>query len=236
MRRFRNVLFKKTSESLVVPEYDRVEIGVVEDAYLHLSFLHAENDEIRVSLSDTWMMGQEVKAQSSHKEPNIGDDQVELSKLFKLTKGRHYSLMVYYVSSGEEDAGCSTYDLTMGISHVADIVHETRCPANTDQVPSMLTELPKEITDRDLDHEGVYSFEKMVKLSYPGDFKSLTTIHQGHQKQEVLQHETLIKLSHNFDIQAQVEFEFDEGLFTIDFAELSPDEETGELSAWVASQ
>ena len=43
------------------PEYDRVEIGVIEDSYLHLSFLHDEGDEIRVSISDTWMMGQEVK-------------------------------------------------------------------------------------------------------------------------------------------------------------------------------
>jgi hypothetical protein len=44
----------------VNPEYDRVELGVIEDSYLHLSFLHDEGEEIRVSLSDTWMMGQEV--------------------------------------------------------------------------------------------------------------------------------------------------------------------------------
>jgi hypothetical protein len=49
----------------------------------------------------------------------------------------------------------------------------------------------------------------------------------------VLEHETEIKLSHNFDLQASVEFEFDEALFTIDLHEISPDEETGELTAWI---
>jgi hypothetical protein len=107
-----------------------VELSVIEDSYLHLSFLHDETDEIRVSLSDTWMMGQDVKPQSSYKLPYVDDDRQEMNKLFKLQKGRHYSLMVYYVSSGEEeDEGCSTYDLTMSISHAAEIVHATRCPA-----------------------------------------------------------------------------------------------------------
>ena len=144
--------------------------------------------------------------------------------------------MVYYVSSGEQDQGCSTYDLTMSISHAAEMVHSTRCPANSNQVESMITALPKQITDRDLNHDGQYSFEKMVKLSYPADFKSLTKVHAGHQILEVLEHETEIKLSHNFDIQASVEFEYDEALFTIDFHEVSPDEETGELTAWISSQ
>ena len=88
--------------------------------------------------------------------------------------------MVYYISSGEQDEGCSTYDLTMSIAHTAEIVHATRCPANSNQVESMLTQLPKAITDKDLSREGVYSFEKMVKLSYPSDLKSLTKVHAGH--------------------------------------------------------
>jgi hypothetical protein len=84
MKRFRNVLFKKTAESQAMPEYDRVELGVIEDSYLHLSFLHEEGDEIRVSVSDTWMMGQEVKPQNSYKLPYVDDDRVELNKLYKL--------------------------------------------------------------------------------------------------------------------------------------------------------
>jgi hypothetical protein len=75
--------------------------------------------------------------------------------------------MVYFISSGEQDEGCSTYDLTMSISHTAEMVHATRCPANSNQVQSMLTELPKQITDKDLNQEGIYTFDKMVKLSYP---------------------------------------------------------------------
>ena len=84
MKRFRNVLFKKTAESQAMPEYDRVELGVIEDSYLHLSFLHEEGDEIRVSVSDTWMRGQEVKPQNSYKLPYVDDDRVELNKLYKL--------------------------------------------------------------------------------------------------------------------------------------------------------
>ena len=74
MNRFRNVLFKTTADSELTPEYDRVEIGVIEDSYLHLSFLHDEGQEIRVAITDTWMMGQEVKAQNSYKLPYVDDD------------------------------------------------------------------------------------------------------------------------------------------------------------------
>jgi hypothetical protein len=159
-----------------------------------------------------------------------------MNKLYKLQKGRHYSMMVYYVSSGEQDEGCSTYDLTMSISHSAEIMHATRCPAKANEVESLLTALPKQIVDRDLNHEGQYTFEKMVRLSYPADFKSLTKVYAGHQIQEVVEHETEIKLSHHFDIQASIEFEFDQGLFTIDFHEISPDEETKEITAYIAGQ
>jgi hypothetical protein len=42
MRRFRNVLFKLSQQSEVTPEYDRVELAVVEDSWLHLAFQYAE--------------------------------------------------------------------------------------------------------------------------------------------------------------------------------------------------
>jgi hypothetical protein len=56
MRRFRNVIMKLSREyNSVDPEFDRVEIEVVEDSWLHLSFLYETvgSDEIRVVLADT---------------------------------------------------------------------------------------------------------------------------------------------------------------------------------------
>lgn len=63
MRRFRDVLFKLSREySEVEPEFDRMELEVVEDSWLHLSFLYDAygNDEMKLVLSDTYMMNQEV--------------------------------------------------------------------------------------------------------------------------------------------------------------------------------
>ena len=82
MRRFRNVLFKMSREySDVTPEYDRVAVKVVEDSWLQLSFLYGAKggNEIRLALTDTWMMGQEVAAQSSYKVTSIENEQVELN-------------------------------------------------------------------------------------------------------------------------------------------------------------
>ena len=63
MRRFRDVLFKLSREySGVAPEFDRMELEVVEDSWLHLSFLYDAygNDEMKLVLTDTYMMNQEV--------------------------------------------------------------------------------------------------------------------------------------------------------------------------------
>ena len=124
MRRFRNVLFKMSREySEVSPEFDRVELTVVEDSWLHLSFMYEAYgaNEIRVVLTDTWMLGQPVAAQSSYKVKDIEDDQVELTTEYKLTKGRHYTLTVYYVGGVQFDedghSQCSKFDMTISISH-----------------------------------------------------------------------------------------------------------------------
>jgi len=180
MRRFRNVLFKVSREyPEVSPEYDRVELGVVEDSWLHLSFMYQARgaNEIRLALTDTWMLGQEVAPQASYKVNNIENDQVELITEYKLSKGRHYALTVYYVGGAQFDQDghteCSRYDLTISVSHAAEMVSETRCPPG-DEILSLATALPKEIGDKDLDAHGEWSFEKVLRLAYPKDFKGVS--------------------------------------------------------------
>ena len=62
MRRFRNVLFKASREYTGSPEYDFVELEPIVDSVLHLAFLFnpSGDRDIRVRLTDTWMMAQEV--------------------------------------------------------------------------------------------------------------------------------------------------------------------------------
>ena len=188
MRRFRNVLFKMSREySEVSPEFDRIEFQVVEDSWLHLAFLYEAYgaNEIRVTLTDTYMLGQEAAAQASYKVTGIGSNQAELINEYKVSKGRRYALTVYYVGGAKVDEDghtkCSLYDLTMSISHKANMEHETRCAAIEgklqpgDSIPSLLTGLPKEITDHDLDDAGEFNFDKVLKLAYPTDLKDTVT-------------------------------------------------------------
>jgi len=50
---------------------------------------------------------------------------------YKLTKGRHYALTVYYVGGAEADefgrSHCALYDLTMAISHITRVAAQTEC-------------------------------------------------------------------------------------------------------------
>ena len=50
MKRFRDVLFRTTAYSQATPQYDRIEIEVVEDAWLHLAFSYKESgaNEIKI--------------------------------------------------------------------------------------------------------------------------------------------------------------------------------------------
>ena len=106
MRRFRNVLFKASREYSSTPEYDFIELDPVSDSLLHLAFLldARAGQEVRVKLSDTWMMGQEVAPQSTITSGDIDGGHTEVVTEYKLTKGRHYALTVYYLggNSGDE--------------------------------------------------------------------------------------------------------------------------------------
>lgn len=170
MRRFRNVLFKLTREaSESTPEYDRVELETVEDSLLHLAFLYDTQGEreIKVVLADTWMMGQEVTPQAYYRLGDIEGGHAELVAEYKLTKGRHYALTVFYLGEGSADergrSHCALYDVTVSIAHLSKVEAETECVAGR-TVETLGTGLAHVITDRDLDAHGAYSFDKVLKL------------------------------------------------------------------------
>ena len=170
MRRFRNVLFKLSREySESEPQFDYVELDPVEDSRLHLAFLYDPKDgrEIKVTVSDTWMMGQEVKPQSAYKIDDIEGGHVEQISEYKLTKGRHYALTVYYIGGTEgDDSGhtkCGTYDVTVSIAHIPSILTESACRAGN-KIESLHEGLTHVITDRELDQDGNFNFDKLMKL------------------------------------------------------------------------
>ena len=232
MRRFRNVLFKTSREySESSPEFDRVELETVEDSLLHLSFLYSSQGdrEIKVMLTDTWMLSQEVAAQSIFHLRDIEGEHVELVAEYKLSKGKHYALAVYYVGGASADH-CSLYDLTLSISHSNQVAAEAKCEGDK-AFDSMSSGLPRRITEDDLDREGSYSFDHLLKLSYPDDFKAVTKMRdQGAAKggaSEVLLQDIVIQLDSNFDIRTSIDFEFDEALFTLGLIEQVKDSESG---------
>ena len=151
---------------------------------------------------------------------------------FKLEKGRHYALTVYYIGAQKQGMGrsskCSLYDLTISISHAEGLMHETRCP-NGESFPTWGTGLPSRITDRDLDRDGTYAFEQVLKLDYPKDFAKLEKLSERVDSKtvsmDVLRAHIPVEISANFDIRASIDFEFDQGLFTMALVELGTDEE-----------
>jgi len=61
-KKFRNVLFKLNADSVSKPELDRVNLEVLEDSWLHLTFQYYEFgfNQIKATLVDTLMLGQPV--------------------------------------------------------------------------------------------------------------------------------------------------------------------------------
>jgi len=140
-----------------------------------MSFLHESygNNDLRVVLSDTWMLGQEVAPQATSQFLDIENNRQETDLTYTLSKGRHYTLTVFYLGTPEfKDDGtvkCSLYDATLSISHIPDLVQSTRC-SEKPNVESFLTKMPHEINDRDLDGDGNYVFDQLLRLSSPSDF------------------------------------------------------------------
>jgi hypothetical protein len=230
MRRFRNVLFKQSRDlSASDPLYDYVELEPKEDSLLHLAFLYDAigGREIRVTLTDTWMMGQSVTPSSDFKLDDIEGGHTELITEYKLTAGRHYHLTVYYVGGGiqeNEAARCGVYDVTFSISHISTVKGSATCDASK-SVESLNAGLQHVITDKDLDHTGKYSFDKTMRLQYPHDFKKLTKIMSGKKETEAVLEWISIDLGRNYNLRTSLDFEFDEALFTLGFTESRQGEE-----------
>lgn len=119
----------------------------------------------------------------------------------------------------------------MSISHQAHLEKLTRCAhidsqlPKGEEIPSLVTALPGQIGDSDLDDKGTYTFEKLMKLRYPEDLAGLqgSAEHQdsrGGKALASLRSTVWINLSHNFDISASIDADFDEALFTMALAEV----------------
>lgn len=180
-------------------------------------------------LSDTWMLGQEVAPQASQKFLDIENDRQETDLTYTLSKGRHYTLTVFYLGTPEfSDDGtvkCSLYDATLSIAHVPDLVQETRC-SEKPHAENFITTLPHEINDRDLDGDGNYNFDQILRLSSPSDFQGVTKRNISGTIQQALTKVIAITLSDNFDIRASIEFEYDLALFTVRLTEDITNDET----------
>lgn len=101
-------------------------------------------------------------------------------------------------------------------------MEEVKCKAGAD-IPSLSAALPKKITDRDLDSNGEYTFEKVLKLAYPLDFQHVEKTAATHgargSARDILKENIEIQLAKNFDISASIEHEYDQALFTLELAE-----------------
>ena len=133
----------------------------------------------------------------------------------------------------EGNEKCSVYDMTLSVSHTADLIQETRC-FDDQSTPSFVSGLPHSIGDRDLDNDGIYKFDKLLRLHYPNDYKDVSKSEKGAYSTgsgaNSLDELVFIKLSQNYDIIVETEFQFDQGLFTISLDELVTDQD-GELTA-----
>lgn len=107
---------------------------------------------------------------------------------------------------------CSFYDLSMSISKTTSLLLGTQCPGNTETVPTVHDGLPKKIQDSDLDHDGVYTFSKMLRID---DFTGGTQ-----RNMPIIAHAISLELSKNFDFSASVEFEYDQAMYSMQLNEV----------------
>jgi hypothetical protein len=124
----------------------------------------------------------------------------------------------------------------MSISHSHELMQQTRC-LDSDETPSFKGGLPESLGDKDLDSQGAYHFEKILKIEYPKDFKGFEKSKPGEIKsvgapmgEDSLDFMTFLKFSRNFDVHSYIEFEFDEAYFTSSLDELIT-EPNGSLEA-----
>jgi hypothetical protein len=173
-------------------------------------------------VTDTLMLGQEVKAQSSYGINNIEGDLVEQAYQFHLVKGHHYTLTIQYIGSAvrneEGNPTCSFYDMSMSISKNTAILLATQCPAK-DDIPTVHDGLPKRIQDNDLDHDGNFNFTKMLRID---DFTG-----GSETRMPVIANAISLELSKNFDLSASVEFEYDQAMYSIQLNEVDKPGEDG---------
>jgi len=115
----------------------------------------------------------------------------------------------------------------MAISHMSELTRDTECTPGED-TPSMADKLPTSITDRDLDGNGEYTFNQVMKFSHPHDFKGVQKTKSpgspAGDTRDILDQYISIKLDSNFDLDVSLEYGYAEALFTLSLLEEVSDE------------
>lgn len=69
----------------------------------------------------------------------------------------------------------------------------------------------------------------MIKLDYPKDFDNIKQVTERSVSSivtmDILRAYIPVEITHNYEMTASIEFEFDEGLFTLKLSEVEKDEE-----------
>lgn len=102
-----------------------------------------------------------------------------------------------------------------------------------------MTALPDSITDRDLDGDGVYKFNKMMRLSYPeeiDDFDPSVTLNRRSRyfHDGTLTETILIDLSQNFDLAAKIEYQYDQATYGVRLEEVVQGDSSDDLEVAVS--
>ena len=88
----------------------------------------------------------------------------------------------------------------------------SQCPVK-DDIPTVHNGLPKIIQDSDLDHDGNFVFNKMLRVSdFSGSLSS---------KLAAIAHAVSIDLTQNYDLSAAIEFEFDQSMYSMQLNEIT---------------
>ena len=83
----------------------------------------------------------------------------------------------------------------------------------------MTTGLKHVIKDRDITKFGTYTFDEVLVVRYPQDFKKLTKVAESGKLVDSMVELVSIDLDSNYDIRASLDFAFDHALYTLSLTE-----------------
>jgi hypothetical protein len=206
---------------------------------MHLTFTLPSRSgqlEIDVVLQATATFGApEVMPMKAFLVPDVAGDVHEQVFSYKLQAGTHYALNIFYYGKLRRGgrARCAYYDMAMSITHMSQMAALTPCK-NDKNTPSMVDALPEIITDSDLNSKGMYKFNKMMRLKYPSEIDDFDPNAQLSRASRYFHDGTLsdsiiIDLSQNFDIEAKIEYQYDQAMYALKLEEVEEGDNSEEL-------